>query len=87
MGKVGITTTQDTELPPVVITLFGITIALGLVAIGVVALNVVLLLKTMKSNVSQSRMRERRPTTSIQQEASCLRFATRNGVERALGYT
>ena len=51
-----VTTTLDTEVPPVVIALFGITMAIGLVAICLVALNVVLLLK--KLNVSQSRMRE-----------------------------
>ena len=43
-----VTTPPDTEFTTVMIALFCVTIALGLVAIGAVALNVLLVLKTVK---------------------------------------
>ena len=43
-----VTTPPDTEFTTVMIALFCVTIALGLVAIGAVALNVLLALKTVK---------------------------------------
>ena len=43
-----VTTPPDTEFTTVMIALFCVTIALGLVAIGAVAQNVLLLLKTVK---------------------------------------
>ena len=42
------TTRPDTKFTPIMISLFCVTIALGLVAIGAVALNVVIILKTVK---------------------------------------
>ena len=45
-----VTTPPDTDFTPVMIALFSVTIALGLVAIAAVALNVLLTLKTVNVN-------------------------------------
>ena len=46
-----VTTPPDTDFTPVMIALFSVTIALGLVAIAAVALNVLLTLKTVNVNI------------------------------------